>query len=80
MPPPGILNLDELDLDRQVHSHEQIYSLIPQRHEFEQLSHIIHLNTRDATIAGVRDVRNDEWWCRAHLPGRPIFPTRRWML
>ncbi len=21
-----------------------------------------------------RDIRADEWWCRGHLPGRPIFP------
>ena len=25
-------------------------------------------------MAGYRDVRDDEFWVRGHIPGRPIFP------
>lgn len=74
MPPSPIMNLDELDCGRVVHSRERIYEVLPQRHEFAQLDGIIHLDTVSGLIAGYRDVRADEWWCRGHLPGNPIFP------
>ncbi len=74
MPPVAILNLDELDCERILHPREQIYETLPQRHEFAQLDGIVHLEVDAGTVAGYRDVRPDEWWCRGHLPGRPIFP------
>ena len=74
MPPAAILNLDELDYERVIYTREQIYEALPQRHEFAQLDGIIHLDVEAGTVAGYRDVQSDEWWCRGHLPGRPIFP------
>jgi len=74
MPPPALLNLDALDCDRVVYTREQIYERLPQRYEFAQLDAIIHLDPETGTAAGYRDVRADEWWCRGHLPEKPIFP------
>jgi 3-hydroxyacyl-[acyl-carrier-protein] dehydratase len=74
MPPPAFLNVSELNPDKLVYTREQIYQLIPQRYEFEQLHGIIHLDTSNKVAACLRDIHSDEWWCRGHLPGRPIFP------
>jgi len=74
MPPPPILNLGELDCDRVLHTREQIYEVLPQQYEFSQLDGIIHLDLEARAAAAYRDVRPDEWWCRGHMPGRPIFP------
>lgn len=74
MPPPAILNLDELDLDQVLYTREQVYQVLPQKHEFAQLDGVIYLNTEARAAAGYRDVRADEWWCRGHMPGRPVFP------
>lgn len=74
MPPPPILDLATLDCGSVLHSREEIYSFLPQRHEMSQLDGIIHVDRANMIMAGYRDVRPDEWWCRGHMPGSPIFP------
>lgn len=74
MPPPAVLDLVNLDPANLVHTRDEIYARLPQDHEFRQLDGILHLDLEAGTIAAFRDVRADEWWCRGHLPGRPIFP------
>ncbi len=74
MPPPQILDLSTVDCDKIVYSREQIYESLPQRFEFSQLDAIVHLDRDALIIAGYRDIREDEWWCRGHLPQKPIFP------
>ena len=74
MPPPPILEVGRLDPTRIIHTPEQIYAKLPQSFEFRQLDGIIHLDQEAGVGAAVRNLRADEWWCRGHLPGRPIFP------
>lgn len=74
MPPPAILDLASVDTSRLLYTREQIYAVLPQRFEFSQLDGIYYLDKSDGAIAGFRDVRADEWWCRGHMPGAPIFP------
>ncbi|HKQ49258.1 MAG TPA: 3-hydroxyacyl-ACP dehydratase FabZ family protein [Phycisphaerae bacterium] len=74
MPPPAILDLANVDTSRLLYTREQIYDLLPQRFEFSQLDGIYHLDKAAGTVAGYREVRPDEWWCRGHMPGNPIFP------
>lgn len=74
MPPAPILDLAQLDCDRVLYTREQIYSVLPQQFEMSQLDGIIYVDVETSTFAAYRDVRADEWWCRGHMPGRPIFP------
>ncbi len=74
MPPQAFLDPAALDCRRVVYSRGQIYELLPQAHEFSQLDGVVHLDKEAGVCAGFRDVRPDEWWCRCHMPGRPIFP------
>ena len=74
MPPPPILDLSSVDTSRLLYTREQIYELLPQQFEFSQLDGVYHLDKADGTVGGFREVRADEWWCRGHMPGNPIFP------
>jgi len=74
MPPPLLVDLSQIDLNRVIITREEIYRLLPHRYEFMQLDGVIHLNTEAGTMVTYRNVREDEWWVRGHIPGRPIFP------
>jgi 3-hydroxyacyl-[acyl-carrier-protein] dehydratase len=74
MPPPVLLNIADLDCSRVLYTREQIYQALPQRYEMSQLDGIIHADKAQMMTAAFRDVRADEWWCRGHMPGKPIFP------
>jgi len=74
MPPPLLMDIDSIDLDRVLCTREDIYSILPQAHEFRMLDGVCYMNAERGEGIAFRDVRADEWWCRGHLPGRPIFP------
>lgn len=74
MPPPRLFDIDRLDHDHVVYTRDQIYSVLPQRHEFVQLHRVIYFDKEARIAVGCRDVRTDEWWCRGHLPEKAIFP------
>jgi len=74
MPPRALIDPTRLDPSRVVADIEAIRSKNPQRYEFEQLSHICHLDLDLGEVAGVLDVPEDPWWGRGHVPGRPLMP------
>ncbi len=74
MPPPLIINPNDLACDHPLYSREQIYKVLPQQFEVSQLDGIIYLDKEAMIAAAYREVREDEWWCRGHMPGSPIFP------
>jgi len=53
---------------------EEIRAINPQRHEMEQLNAVIYLDREEKLVAGYKDVREDEFWVKGHLPGRPLLP------
>ena len=74
MPPVAIITPSEIDLTRVVADQEQIRRYNPQRFEMEQLSAIVHIDTEDHLIVGYKDISEDEFWCRGHIPGFPLMP------
>ncbi len=74
MPSPLILDLGTIDLERVLITREQIYERLPHRYEFMMLDGIVHLDREQLLAVAVRHVREDEWWVRGHIPGRPLFP------
>ncbi len=74
MPPPPLFDLAGIELDRVVLTREEVYARLPQRHEFMQLDGVVHIDLEHARGIGVRHVRDDEWWVRGHVPGKPILP------
>ncbi len=73
MPPPVILDPAGLSFD-EAESIERVRAFTPQRHEFQLLDRVIHFDRENKIAAGYHDVREDGWWARGHIPGRPIFP------
>ena len=63
-----------LNLNKLYATKEQIYERLPHRHEFMQVDGIIHLDREQRVAVGLRDIREDEFWVRGHIPGRPLFP------
>jgi len=53
---------------------EEIRKLNPQRYEMEQLSGILKFDEENKIIIGFKDVREDEFWVKGHIPGRPLMP------
>lgn len=74
MPPAAIIEPSELDCDNVLYDRSRIYQLLPQRYEFSQLDSIVHIDIEARRFAAIRDIRDDEWWCRGHMPQQAIFP------
>jgi 3-hydroxyacyl-[acyl-carrier-protein] dehydratase len=74
MPPPLLVDLEGLDLEAEALSLDEIRRHNPHRYEMEQLSRIAHVDPEAGTIVAVKEVRDDEFWVRGHIPGRPLLP------
>lgn len=74
MPPKPILPLESIDLEAILLDRAGIREVNAHRHEMEQIDAIVLMDSDRQMIAGWRDVRDDEFWVRGHIPGRPIFP------
>src|SRR5262245_27681288 len=74
MPPE--LNFDpaKLDLSHVVADKEAIRRLNPQRFEMEQLDAVVYEDSVNHIVAGYKDVRDDEFWVRGHMPDFPLMP------
>lgn len=74
MPPPPLYDLSKLDFDKPLYDLEEIRRINPQRHEMEQLSAVIDIDLEAQVIIGYKDVTDDEFWVRGHMPGFPLMP------
>jgi 3-hydroxyacyl-[acyl-carrier-protein] dehydratase len=71
---PLILDFSEYDLNAVVADTETIRSYNPQRHEMEQLSAICFEDPVRGVCVGYKDLTENEFWCRGHMPGMPLMP------
>lgn len=74
MPPEPLFDVSKIDQSKVAVTREQIYQVNPHRFEFQQLDGIFFIDDEVEMIAGYRDVRDDEFWVRGHIPGRPVLP------
>lgn len=74
MPPQPLYDISKIDQSKVVVGKEGIYQVNPHRFEFQQLDGIFLIDEAENVIAGYRDVRDDEFWVRGHIPGRPLLP------
>ena len=63
------INLNEISADV-----DRIRVFVPHRYEMEQLSGIIKFDPENKIIIGYKDVKEDEFWVRGHIPGNPLMP------
>ena len=53
---------------------EEIRKWNPQRFEMEQLTAIIHEDPVRNACVGYKDITDEEFWVRGHMPGMPLMP------
>lgn len=74
MPPPPLFDYKQFDFENPLYDIEEIRKINPQRHEMEQLTAIVHVDTEQHAIVGYKDVTENEFWIRGHMPGYPLMP------
>jgi 3-hydroxyacyl-[acyl-carrier-protein] dehydratase len=74
MPPPLLIDLDKIDLNQVIHNADAIEKINPHRFEMRQLDGIVYLDLEGGMAVGFKDVAEDEFWVRGHIPGRPLMP------
>ena len=74
MPPVALIDPTTVDTSRILADQDAIRRGNPQRFEMEQLTAIVDLNLDLKRIVGYKDVRDDEFWVRGHMPDYPLMP------
>lgn len=75
MPPPLLFDLSALDLDSSpLFDRDYIGRLIPQRYEMAQIDGVLWCDEERLLVLGYKDVSDDEFWVRGHIPERPLLP------
>ena len=76
MPPPLLFDLSKIDLTaKPVFDRETITKVNPQRFEMQQLDGILWYDEKKYLILGYKDVTENEFWIRGHIPDRPLMPA-----
>ena len=74
MPPPLLIDPSTISAMPLIADKEKVRMANPQRFEMEQLDGILLLDPKQQLIVGFKDVREDEFWVRGHMPGYPLLP------
>ncbi len=75
MPPQLFFDLSQIDLNaKPLFDKEAICTVNPQRYEMQQLDGILWYDKERLLILGYKDVTENEFWIRGHIPGRPLMP------
>jgi 3-hydroxyacyl-[acyl-carrier-protein] dehydratase len=69
-----LLDLSEIDFNHVVADLAEIRRFNPQRFEMEQLTAIIFDDFDRKICAGYKDITENEFWVRGHMPGMPLMP------
>ncbi|HAA52957.1 MAG TPA: beta-hydroxyacyl-ACP dehydratase [Planctomycetaceae bacterium] len=74
MPPPSLFPLESLDFDNPQFDLDEIRKVNPQRHEMEQLTAVLTVDRESQSLAGYKDLGDNEFWITGHMPGFPLMP------
>ena len=69
-----IVDLALLDFDKPIAGIDEIREFNPQRFEMEQLTAILWEDLDTKRCAAYKDITEDEFWVRGHMPGMPLMP------
>ncbi|RKY21239.1 MAG: beta-hydroxyacyl-ACP dehydratase [Planctomycetota bacterium] len=76
MPPALLFDLSQIDLQaKPVFDKEAIEKVNPQRFEMQHLDGVLWYDKEKFLILGYKDVTENEFWVRGHIPGRPLMPA-----
>lgn len=70
-----LFDLSLFDPNHVIADIDEIRRYNPQRHEMEQLTAIVYMETSDPyRCAGYKDTSERDFWVRGHMPGMPLMP------
>jgi 3-hydroxyacyl-[acyl-carrier-protein] dehydratase len=69
-----IIDPSTLDFTKVVADIEEIRRYNPQRFEMEQLTAIVHIDPEKNICVAYKDITDNEFWVRGHMPGMPLMP------
>jgi 3-hydroxyacyl-[acyl-carrier-protein] dehydratase len=69
-----IVDPAQLDFDHIVADLDEIRRYNPQRYEMEQITAIIADDFEAGICVGYKDVTDEEFWVRGHMPGMSLMP------
>ena len=69
-----LFDLSKIDLAQVVVTPQRVGEINPQCGDMRQLDHLIWMSEDAKTGLGVKKVRDDEFWVKGHIPGRPLLP------
>lgn len=69
-----ILEPEAVNLEQVIVGKEGIREWVPQRHEFEMLDGILHFDPVAQVAVACKELKQEEFWVRGHIPGLPLFP------
>lgn len=69
-----LLDPSEIDFGHVIADLDEIRRHNPQRFEMEQLTAIVFDDFDRKICAGYKDITNQEFWVRGHMPGMPLMP------
>ena len=72
MPQKFLVDIDTIDLNEITADIDRIRVLVPHRYQMEQLSGILKFDPENKIIIGYKDVKENEFWVRGHIPGNPL--------
>jgi 3-hydroxyacyl-[acyl-carrier-protein] dehydratase len=74
MPGAMIYSLDLIDFSKPLYTQDEIRRWNPQREEMEQLTAVLYIDREQHGIIGYKEVTQQEFWIRGHMPGYPLMP------
>ena len=75
MPPALLFDLSTIDLDATpIFDRDAVQASNPQRFEMQQLDGILWIDEERRLILGYKDITDQEFWIRGHIPGPPLMP------
>lgn len=69
-----IIDLSQVNFDHVVADIDEIRRYNAQRFEMEQLTAIVFEDPKKGICVGYKDVTDDDFWVRGHMPGSPLMP------
>ena len=69
-----IVDLSQIDLNSTIADSDEIARLNPQRFEMAQLTAVVYENLDDYTCVGYKDITDEEFWVRGHMPQFALMP------
>ncbi len=74
MPRKLLIDLEKIDLKKTEFTQNDIMQVNPQAHEMQQLDAVVWYDDKNHLAVGYKDVTENEFWVRGHIPQRPLMP------